>query len=240
MDIASPTPSSCHPEQTELECIRPQLDHGNIIQLESTGLSSTHEFRVGFQQRMSFLNVRGNYSARSAYSDVTGYVLELPADNYDMSSEWGRIEPRHGINSSVNVRLPWNVAADMEFNWNSGEPYSIVTGRDDNQDTNTTDRPAGVGRNSLTGPSFFETNLNFSKTFTLAPETSATAPGPVAGGGYYGRRSGIRMTISVEAQNVLNKVNYDRISGVVTSPFFGQPIRARDGRQVALSARFNF
>jgi hypothetical protein len=41
------------------------------------------------------------------------------------------------------------------------------------------------------------------------------------------------MTISAEAQNVLNKVNYDRISGVLTSPFFGQPIRARDGRQVS-------
>jgi hypothetical protein len=48
------------------------------------------------------------------------------------------------------------------------------------------------------------------------------------------------MTITAEAENVLNKVNYDRISGVITSPFFGQPIRARNGRQISLSARFNF
>jgi len=240
MDITSAVARSCRPEQTELECVRPQLERGNIIQLESTGLSSTHEFRVGFQQRFSFINVRGNYSALSAYSDVTDDPLDLPADNYDMSSEWGRIAPRHGVNSSVNLRMPWNVAADMEFNWNSGDPYSIVTGRDDNRDTNTTDRPGGVGRNSLTGPSFFEMNLNFSKTFTLVPEASANTQGPLAGGGYFGRRSGIRMTISAEAQNVLNKVNYDRISGVLTSPFFGKPIRARDGRQVSLSMRFNF
>ena len=240
LDITSAIPRSCSPDQNELQCVRPQPDRGNIVQLESTGLSSTHEFRVGFQQRMSFINVRGSYSARSAYSDVSDEVLDLPADNYEMSSEWGRMEPRHGVDSSVNLRLPWNVAADMEFNWNSGDPYSIVTGRDDNKDTNTTDRPPGVRRNSLTGPSFFETNLNFSKTFTLIPESSANTPGPVAGGGYFGRRSGVRMTISAQAQNVLNKVNYDRISGVQTSPFFGKPIRARDGRQISLSLRFNF
>jgi hypothetical protein len=38
----------------------------------------------------------------------------------------------------------------------------------------------------------------------------------------------------------LNKVNYDRISGVITSPFFGMPTRARDGRQISVSARFDF
>ena len=48
------------------------------------------------------------------------------------------------------------------------------------------------------------------------------------------------MTIAAEAENVLNKVNYDRISGVLTSPFYGLPTRARDGRQISLSARFNF
>ena len=67
-----------------------------------------------------------------------------------------------------------------------------MTGRDDNQDTNTTDRPAGVPRNSLWGPSFFEVDLNLSKTFILIPE-NGVAPGPLAGGGYFGRRSGIRM-----------------------------------------------
>ena len=92
-----------------------------------------------------------------------------------MSLEWGPTDPRHGINASVNLRLPWNVAADTIFNWNSGDPYDLVTGRDENRDTNTTDRPAGVYRNSLTGPSFFEMDMNFSKTFTLVPEATEKA-----------------------------------------------------------------
>jgi hypothetical protein len=213
---------------------------GNVVQVESTGLSSTRELELGFQQRLSFINVRGNYRLRSSYSDVAGGSFDLPADNYEMSSEWGRIAPRQGFNSNLNLRLPWNVDADMNFNWDSGQPYSILTGRDDNKDTNASDRPPGVGRNSLTGPSFFEMDLNFSKTFTLVAEAAGDADSPLAGGGYFGRRSGVRMTITAEAENVLNKVNYDRISGVITSPFFGQPIRARTGRQISLSARFNF
>jgi hypothetical protein len=48
------------------------------------------------------------------------------------------------------------------------------------------------------------------------------------------------MTLTAEAENVLNKVNYSRISGVLTSPFFGLPIRARNARQISVSMRFNF
>jgi hypothetical protein len=240
LDIASATPRSCRAGQSAAECVRPDPSRGNIVQIESTGLASNHQIEFGFQQRLSFINIRGNYITRVSHSDVLGESFDLPADNYNMASEWGPTEPRRDLNTNVNLRLPWKVDADMNFNWNSGTPYSIVTGRDDNQDTNTSDRPAGIARNSLTGPSFFEIDLNFSKTITLIPEGSSDANSPLAGGGYFGRRSGVRMTITAEAENVLNKVNYDRISGVLTSPFFGLPTRARDGRQISVSARFNF
>jgi hypothetical protein len=239
LDISSRDPRSCSPEQDETTCVRPQPDRGNIIQLESTGLSSSHELRIGFQQRLSFVNVRGNYRMNRDYSDVPGFGFSTPADNYDMSLEWGPTSPRHDISSNVNLRLPWTVDADMNFNWNSGEPYSLVTGRDDNRDTNTTDRPAGVHRNSLWGPSFFELDMQLSKTIILIPESSGSA-GPLAGGGYFGRRSGIRMTISAEAENVLNTFNASRVSGVVTSPLFGKATSARDGRSISMSLRFDF
>jgi hypothetical protein len=219
--------------------LRPQPEKGNIIQLESTGLSSSGQLRMGFQQRLSFLNVRGDYSFSRDFSDGAGGGFGIPADNYDMSLEWGPAGPRHQVDTSVGLRLPWKIDADLGFNWNSGEPYSLVTGRDDNRDTNTTDRPAGVPRNSLWGPSFFEVDLNLSKTFTLIPEERDSA-GPLAGGGYFGRRSGIRMTISAEAENVLNTFNAESISGVMTSPFFGKPTRARDGRSVSMAIRFDF
>ena len=239
LDITSATPQSCAVDLDESLCVRPQPGRGNVIQLESTGLSSLGELRLGFQQRMSFLNIRGDYSFTRDFSDVAGFGFSVPADNYDMRPEWGPSAPRHQIDTNVGLRLPWAIDTDLGFNWNSGAPYSLVTGRDDNQDTNTTDRPAGVSRNSLWRPSFFEVDLNLSKTFTLVPEKSESA-GPLAGGGYFGRRSGIRMTISAEAENVLNTFNADSISGVMTSPFFGRPTRARDGRSVSMSLRFDF
>lgn len=237
LDISSPAPRSCTANQEETTCVRPQPTSGNLVRLESTGLSSSQQLRLGFQQRLSFLNIRGNYSMNRDYSDTGGGGL--PSDNYNMSLDWGPASPRHDIEANVNLRLPWTIDVDTSFNWNSGEPYSLVTGRDDNRDTNTTDRPSGVYRNSLWGPSFFEVDLEASKTFILSPESSGSS-GPLAGGGYFGRRSGIRMTISAEAENVLNKFNADRISGVITSPFFGMPTRARDGRSISMAVRFDF
>ena len=80
MDITSPTPRSCTAEQDATTCVRPMPDSGDIVQLESTGKSSDHQFRLAFQQRLSFLNIRGNYTARSSYSDTSGPFGE-PADN---------------------------------------------------------------------------------------------------------------------------------------------------------------
>ena len=219
--------------------MRPLPDSGDIVQLESTGKSNDHQFRLAFQQRLSFLNIRGNYTARSSYSDTSGLFGE-PADNYDFSLEWGPEDEAHSIDTSVNLRLPWNIDANTQFNWSSGEPYSHETGEDDNQDSEDNDRPLGVSRNSLTGPSFFEMGMELSKSFILIPEAEAGVLDPAAGGGYFGRRSGVRMTIVAAAENFLNRFNASRISGVETSPFFGLATRARDGRQISLSVRFDF
>ena len=88
-------------------------------------------------------------------------------------------------------------------------------------------------------------DLNLSKSIQLRSDTvdvgePGGSSGPAAGGGYYGQRTGVRMTITADIENLLNKVNYSRVNGVQTSSFFGQPTRARDGRRINLSVRFNF
>ena len=162
-----------------------------------------------------------------------------------MASEWGRSGARHNFNMSFNVRFPWELNANTILNWSSGEPYTETTGYDDNQDSSTNDRPPGVPRNSLTGPGFSEVGLNFSKSIQLGSDTVEVAgnggeQGPVASGGYYGQRTGLRVTVSANVTNLLNKVNFQSFSGVRTSPFFGLPVRARDPRRISLSVRFDF
>jgi hypothetical protein len=48
------------------------------------------------------------------------------------------------------------------------------------------------------------------------------------------------LTIGVRVQNVFNRVNLVRFSGVLTSPFFGQANSAAAPRQIELQLRFNF
>ena len=244
LDITSSVPRSCSPGQSSLECVRPDPSRGNINVLESSGNSNNHNIRFGWRQRLSFVNVNGSYTYSSNYSDTFGMSFGLPADNYDLASEWGRFGSAHRINSSFNLRLPFNINANTGLNWNSGNPYSLRTGKDDNQDTNTNDRPAGEPRNSLIGPGSFTMSMDFSKAIQLRSDRVEIAEGgttgPVAGGGYYGSRTGLRMTISVRAQNLLNNVNFQSFSGVQTSPFFGKPTRARDGRSINGSLRFNW
>ncbi len=248
-DGTAATIQSCSPLTPADACVRPDPARGNVNQLESTGTSSSHTFRFGVRHRLSFLNLNGSYDFDSTYDDLPAGQsgsfandVTLPADNYDLDSEWGRSGARHQMNMTVGLRLGWNINANTIFNWNTGQPYTHETGFDDNRDTTRNDRPPGVPKNSLTGPGFFETGLDFSKAIQLRSEqveATGAAGGPVATGGYYGQRRGVRMTIRAQVTNLFNNVNYQSFSGVETSRFFMLPTRARNSRQIVLSVRFD-
>ena len=65
---------------------------------------------------------------------------------------------------------------------------------------------------------------------------------PLGGDGRHGQRSGKRYALELYAQayNVLNHFNALNFSGVVGSPFFGQPTSAAAPRRVELGARLTF
>jgi len=156
--------------------VRPDPSKGNINQLESTGKSFSKNVSIGFRENLPTawnLNVFGNYTLGWNNNDTDG-AFNLPANNYDLASEWGRSpqDTRHRFQAGVNVRLPWNVNSNLFIQANSGRPFNITTGFDDNGDTVTNDRPAGVRRNSGDGPSTYNLNLNLSRTFNLRPPES--------------------------------------------------------------------
>ena len=67
-----------------------------------------------------------------------------------------------------------------------------------------------------------------------------TAAGGAAGtAGYYGQRTGMRMTIRAQITNLFNNVNFQSFSGVETSRFFMLPTRTRNPRQIVLSVRID-
>ena len=142
------------------------------------------------------LNLFGNYTLGYAYNDTDG-AFSLPANNYDLRSEWGRAgqDTRHRFFTGVNFRTLWGINVNGIINAASARPYNITTGFDENGDTVTNDRPAGVKRNTGIGPSNFNTNLNFTKTISLKkterPNTASNGSGnpfldPQRGGGFPG------------------------------------------------------
>jgi len=131
--------------------------------------------------------------------------------------------------------------------------------------------------NYLTGPSLFTMNLRLAKTFGFGPEVGGKSATPVGGGGGggggprgggggggggFGRPGGggspfnlgpgsnrrYNLSFSVNARNVLNRVNPAPPIGVLSSPDFGKSIALAGGpfsspaanRKIELQALFSF
>ena len=113
----------------------------------------------------------------------------------------------------------------MALTLNTGAPYTLTTGRDDNKDGQALDRPAAVGRNTLEGPGFAQLDLRWSRDFYLVKGKKDKGPAVTAG---------------LDAFNVLNRVNYAGFIGNLSSPFFGRAVSARPSRRLQFSFRFTF
>jgi hypothetical protein len=208
---------------------RPNPNEGNVLQLESEGRSRSHQLRVGGRQRLRFLTYNASYTLSSDLDDGEGPFWQ-PMNNYDPGADWGRagFNQRHRYSFTVNAQAPFGTMLTVDAFGNSGNPYNITTGLDDNGDQSTTDRPAGIARNSANGPRFFNVNMTLSKTFQL--RTSSGVPG--------GGRA--QMSVYANVNNAFNLVNLRNPSGVLTSEYFGIPTSASQARDVEIGMRYQF
>jgi hypothetical protein len=203
---------------------------GNILELQSTGRTTEHELSVNVQQRFRTFTVSGDYRFTHKMDDSEG-AFSLPSNNYDLGADWSRADDEvHDFRGSVNAQVPLGIFLTLGVQARSGERYTITTGRDDNGDTESNDRPPGVLRNSGTNPRFLRTDLNLSKVFFFRRDPS----GSRAGG------AGMQVNVFANVTNVLNRMNVDRVSSVLTSSRFGQATRAGAPRELEVGLRFQF
>ncbi len=184
------------------------------------------------------------------------YENSSAQNQYDWRPEWARssMDTRHRLVSNLNVKIPNDLSLSFLIIGNSGRPYSLTTGRDNNGDQNTNDRPPGVPRNSLTGPGSYNVNANLTKLFPLRGResqrnASSTPPGSInpATPQIFGTAVGVigvpqgssansrpepKLQFTVSATNLLNNTQLRGYSGVMTSPLFGKPTGAAAGRMV--------
>jgi hypothetical protein len=170
--------------------IKPFPDKGPILQYETSGISNGHELqlRISSNQSRRF-SLSGSYTFNSTYSNAGS---SLPANAYNLSNEYARVDqPRHQVSLYGTVQMPTGIRLTPTISAQSGRPFNITTGRDNNGDTHFTDRPAFadpsdpnaivtrfgtfnpnpgpedriIPRNLGTGPSRFYFDLRLSKTF---------------------------------------------------------------------------
>jgi outer membrane receptor protein involved in Fe transport len=205
---------------------RPDPAFGIIRQIESSGTVESQSLELGLSGRLTrFFSGSVRYELGRVMSNVDGVDM-LPANSYNIGSEWSRSnrDRRHVVRALGNVRVRNWFQTGFVVSAGTGGPYSLTTGRDENQDGIANDRPVGVARNTLHGPGWMRLDLRMSKEFGLSG----------------GNGDGPKIAATIDAFNVLNRVNYAGYVGNLSSPFFGLPVAAQPARRIQLGLRFSF
>jgi hypothetical protein len=207
---AAPNPKTGDPGTL----VRPNPLQGNIYQLESTGNSTYKGVTFSYRgQITNRLNMFVNYSISRSYNDALG-AFGLPADNYDLSSQWGRSgnDQRNHFQMGISGYMPGNIFVSPQLQLYSGLPYNLTTGVNTFGTGTLNARPtyaqlcgdsrtkglAGlncgaassniVPVNFAEGPGIFNINLEIRKAISLKKGESAGAfgGGDFGGGGNRG------------------------------------------------------
>jgi len=240
-----------------LNGVRPDPRFANTIELVSDAASRSQAFSVFYTYARIDKNrlfVTINYTWSKSDTNTTG-AFSPPVNGDDLQSEWGPSggDIRHRVGASLNISPLTNVTLSLNVRGQSGSPYNITTGRDDNADGLANDRPAGVTRNSARGAASWDLGGRLSWGFGFGKPKQAGGPGgtqisinmggggglsPGFGGAAADKR--YRIEFYATAQNLLNRTNYTAYSFVLTAPFYGRPIAAAQPRKFQVGARFSF
>jgi len=157
----------------------------------------------------------------------TGGLNWFPADSFSPHGEWGRADSdrRQQFNLLATGKFhPWlNFGASVSLL--SQIPFNVTTGDDGNRDGLANDRPASVTRNTGKGPGAAIIDLRWFRELRLKPSAKDKSP---------------LVTLSADAFNLFNHVNFLNYLGALSSPFFGQATGSLPARRLQLGLRFQF
>ncbi|MCC7415742.1 MAG: carboxypeptidase regulatory-like domain-containing protein [Acidobacteria bacterium] len=234
--------------------VRPDLAVRNITQIESTArsLANSLDLQLSLTHRPRRFTATLGYTLGEAWNDSDG-ALALPPDSFDLAGEWGpsRQDVRHRVSLSVNTDVAAGFRVNARLRAQSGAPYAITTGVDANGDGENNERPDGVGRNAGRGAGSKNLDLTLTWGIGVGQPRAAAPPPPGGGAGRGGRDRGgnsggggagerVRLEVYARISNLLNLVNPQGFSGVLTSPFFGQPTSAGSPRRIIVGSRVRF
>ncbi|HKX31077.1 MAG TPA: carboxypeptidase regulatory-like domain-containing protein [Blastocatellia bacterium] len=219
---------------------RPNPNFANISRYESSGDSYYNGLMVSLNRRFSrWIGGRVSYTLSKAIDDAGNAFFYTPQDNFNLRDDRGLSDndQRHVLAVSGTLMAPaasggrtWRrLIAGFQLNsifrYGSALPFNIVTGNDRNGDTNTNDRPVGVGRNTGRGFDFASFDLRLNRRLRLS------------------ERAGLE--VIAEVFNLFNRANLQLPNGTfgtgtTPAPRFRDPNGAADPRQVQFGLRLSF
>ena len=195
----------------------------NIYQYSSGGIFRQNQLianvRVNTGKRLSLFgfytlnyangNASSGGSAGGFFSSGGTSEASFLSNQYDPLADYGRaaFDVRHRAFIGGNITLPYAFSLSPFIIINSGQPYNLTTGQDNNADSIFNDRPSfasatgnvscidrgdfdtsatafgEVPVNYCTGPANTTFNLRLSKTIGFGPETKGRSDGGPRGGG---------------------------------------------------------
>jgi hypothetical protein len=242
--------------------VRPDPAVANIIDVMSDASFRAHQLQVGWNfispQQQPF-NTQGSLWDWKRIGFGGSYTYTHARDNSDgefsvapggLGNEWGRAgrDIPYRWNLNVNLLMLKNLQANLYWNLQAGNVYTVRTGLDDNGDLIFNDRPIGEERNTMRGAAQGGLNAQMQYSIpirkrigTLPPGISITNNGGnITVNQFAGDQARYRITFRFEAQNLTNRYNYTGYSGLLTSQFFGQPTGVSNPRRIDLGIIFNF
>jgi hypothetical protein len=200
---------------------RPNPAYQRITIVETEGNSWYTGLQVGIEKRLSS---RHSYTIAYTLGKTERNTEDFnffPVDQryYDQERGPASNDARHRVSGALSVELPWQIQASTLIAARSKLPYNITTGTDANRDTQTNDRPSGVGRNAGRGANLFQADLRVTKAI---------------------RMSAVSLELIAEVFNITNQKNWTNFEGNQLAANFGKPTQGEPTRQVQLGVRVDF
>ena len=209
----------------------------DIAQVVNTAESTYRSLDFGIT---GTIGRRGRLAARYVWSSSIAHSMFYADANSGVPNEWwpdwDRFESGpsdfhqpHRLISDASIVVPFETQLSVVATAASGLPVNPTTGRDNNGDSYTVDRPIGFGRNSFRGPAQVSIDLAVAKQVRLGARLRAE-----------GR---------LEAFNLLNRANFIKVNNIYGEgpsplPTFLAPIagitNADPSRQVQVSMKVVF
>jgi hypothetical protein len=241
--------------------VRPDAAVANVLDVMSDASFRAHQLQVGWNvvpPQLQPFNAQGALWSWKRVGFGGSYTFTHARDNTDgefsvppggLANEWGRAgrDIPYRWNVNVNLAMLRNLQANLSWNLQAGNVYTIRTGLDDNADLIWNDRPIGVERNTLRGSPMGGLNAQFAYSIPIRKRVGALPPGIQVSNqngnitvNQFTDAARYRITLRLEAQNLTNRYNYTGYSGLLTSQFFGQPTAVNNPRRIDVGVMFNF